>query len=223
MSFRGSEDPAEDEAEGPADGVAEAQPVPGMPGNTLKLTDPRTMRGLAHPARIAIFEHLVLDGPATATECAEVTGLSPSACSYHLRALAKYGFAEEDAGSAADGRQRPWRARVVSFMVADDPSEPTGVRTAGRLLQAAWETHFQQERQRYYRRRDSYSAEWQAAAGFSQSYVHVTAAELQTLQGKLGEVLEPYLRLEPAERPGGARRVMTLFDIVPAFEPEEDG
>jgi hypothetical protein len=30
------------------------------------------MRALAHPARIAILQHLVLDGPTTATECAEV-------------------------------------------------------------------------------------------------------------------------------------------------------
>jgi DNA-binding transcriptional ArsR family regulator len=79
------------------------------PKRDLKLTDPRLMRALAHPARIAIWQYLGLEGPATATECAEVVGMSPSACSYHLRALAGYGFAEEDPASAADGRQRPWR------------------------------------------------------------------------------------------------------------------
>ncbi len=39
-----------------------------------------------------------------ATECAQVAGLSPSACSYHLRTLARYGFVEED--RASRGRAR---------------------------------------------------------------------------------------------------------------------
>jgi DNA-binding IclR family transcriptional regulator len=46
-------------------------------------------------AALIFLQHLVLDGPATATECAEVAGLSPSPCSYHLRALARHGFVEE--------------------------------------------------------------------------------------------------------------------------------
>jgi hypothetical protein len=72
------------------------------------------MRALAHPARIAIWQHLGLEGPATATECAAVAGLSPSACSYHLRTLARYGFVEEDRSHAADGRERPWRVKIVA-------------------------------------------------------------------------------------------------------------
>ena len=64
---------------------------PGMPGNPVRLTDPKMMRALAHPARIAIWSHIGLRGSVTATECAEVAGLSPSACSYHLRTLARYG------------------------------------------------------------------------------------------------------------------------------------
>src|SRR5580693_2363001 len=102
------------EQDGPGAAGA-AGPAPGTPENPLQLTDARLMRGLAHPARLAILEHLVLDGPATATECADVAGLSPSACSYHLRALARYGLADEDPQSAADGRHRPWRAKFTAF------------------------------------------------------------------------------------------------------------
>src|SRR3984957_17015156 len=96
----------------------------GSPGNPLSLTDPRVMRALAHPARIEIWSHVLLEGPATATECAAVAGLSPSACSYHLRTLAKYGFVEEDPGHSADGRERPWRAAIYSFNVADGTGTP---------------------------------------------------------------------------------------------------
>src|ERR1022692_3219839 len=40
-------------------------PEPGSPELPLRLTDPRKLRALAHPARIAILQHLALDGPAT--------------------------------------------------------------------------------------------------------------------------------------------------------------
>ncbi|MGH3165700.1 MAG: ArsR/SmtB family transcription factor [Trebonia sp.] len=43
------------------------------------------MLEIAHPARLEIWQYIGLEGPVTATECAEVVGLSPSACSYHLR------------------------------------------------------------------------------------------------------------------------------------------
>src|ERR1700689_73839 len=114
--------------------MADESAAAGTAGNPLKLTDPRMMRALAHQARIAIWEYLGLRGPATATECAEVAGLSPSACSYHLRALARYGFVEEDLASAVDGRQRPWRARIIVFEMADKPGQPAAVRLASRML-----------------------------------------------------------------------------------------
>ena len=95
-----------------------------MPGNPVEITDPRMMRALAHQARIAIWTHLGLHGPATATEVAGIAGLSPSACSYHLRTLARYGFVEEDRTVAADGRERPWRARLLAFTMQDRPDTP---------------------------------------------------------------------------------------------------
>ena len=72
-----------------------------------KLTDPRAMRAVAHPIRIALLEVLGTEGPLTATEAGERIGESPTTCSFHLRQLAKYGFIEEVAGVA--GRKRPWR------------------------------------------------------------------------------------------------------------------
>ena len=51
------------------------------------LTDPRAIKALAHPARLAVIDELFAGRQLTATECAEIAGLSPSAMSYHLRAL----------------------------------------------------------------------------------------------------------------------------------------
>src|SRR5262245_27962599 len=76
------------------------------------------MRALAHPARLEILELLSLakEG-ATATECAEVVGLSPSATSYHLRALAKVGMIQEGP-SRGDGRERVWQASHQHYSVS---------------------------------------------------------------------------------------------------------
>jgi DNA-binding transcriptional ArsR family regulator len=191
----------------------------GTPERPLKVTDPRAMRALAHPARIAIMQHLGIEGPATATECAEVAGLSPSACSYHLRALAGYGFVQEDLSSAADGRHRPWRARVVAFSFGDEPGEPAAVRAAGQMLKQSIEAHIDEIREQYRDRQDEYAAEWGAACGLTQDVVHVTPEELPALRGELRDLLGRYRRLDPSERPRGARRVLALQEFVPWFDP----
>ena len=194
---------------------------PGMPGNPIELTDPQMMRALAHQARIAIWTHLGLHGPATATECAEIAGLSPSACSYHLRTLAKYGFVEEDPDSAADGRERPWRARVLAFTMTDSPDAPAAIKVANRLLVENMRASVEEVRVRYVARKSEYPADWQAAAGEVFSVAHVTPDELDRLRAQVLEVMAPYVRLEPASRPAGALPVSVSLDLFPWFGPEE--
>ena len=180
------------------------------------------MRALAHPARIAILQHLGLDGPATATECAAVAGLSPSACSYHLRALARYGFVEADPSSAADGRQRPWRARVISMSLEEgDPGQTAAVRAAGRLLTDSLAARFDEVRAAYRDRASAYPEEWRVSFGWHQDVVHVTADELGELRAEAAALLARYRRLDPAQRPPGAHRVYALLDLVPWFDPGE--
>ena len=204
------------EPEKPAGGAE-----PGMPGNPVRLTDPKMMRALAHPARIAIWMHIGLRGSATATECAEVAGLSPSACSYHLRTLARYGFVEEDRAAAADGRERPWRARLLAFTMEDRPDEPAAGRVASRLLVENIRAAAEEIRVRYLDRKSEYPADWQAAAGEMFSVAHVTPDELNELRAKVLEVMIPYARLDEAERSPGALPVRVMLDMFPWFRPEE--
>src|SRR5580693_9042819 len=75
----------------------------------LRFEDPRAIRALAHPARLAIINALASGEDLTATDCAAMTGLSPSATAYHLKLLQRFGFAEP-APPRPDGRERPWRA-----------------------------------------------------------------------------------------------------------------
>ena len=192
-----------------------------MPGNPIELTDPQMMRALAHQARIAIWTHLGLHGPATATECAEIAGLSPSACSYHLRTLAKYGFVEEDPDSAADGRERPWRARVLAFNMLDRPGAPAATQVASRLLVENMRAAAEELRARYLSRQSEYPANWQAAAGEVFSVAHVTPDELDRMRSQVLEVMAQYVRLDPASRTTGARPVRIMLDLFPWFGPEE--
>lgn len=194
--------------------------MPGTPGNPLSLTDPRMMRALAHPARLAIWHHLGLEGPATATECAVVAGLSPSACSYHLRTLARYGFVEEDRTNAADGRERPWRSKITALSLATEATTPA-VRDAARLLSASVHASAEELRESYQDRETEYPVDWQSALGTNYDVLHVTPEELNGLKQRIVELFGPYRRLSGGERPAGARRVHVTVDLNPWFEPDD--
>lgn len=91
----------------------------------LSISDPRALKALAHPARQRIIDLLHdHDVAITATQAAAACGLSPSAMSYHLRALEKWGIVERD-DSASDGRERPWRAVGSTLNVG--PSALSGI------------------------------------------------------------------------------------------------
>jgi predicted ArsR family transcriptional regulator len=211
MSFTSADSPAD-----PPDRPAEP-PAPGIPGKSIKLTDPETMRALAHPARIALWQHLLLEGPATATECAPIAALSPSACSYHLRQLARYGFVEQDQAAAANGRERPWRA-VVSSTTIEDLDDPVA-EMAAKLLNSSLEEHWREARNRYLAQQADYPADWRRAAGDDRTVLYVTADELLRLRDQIRELYVPLIRLSGQERPAGAQPVQGVIEFAPMFNP----
>ena len=73
----------------------------------MVITDPAGVKALAHPARLAVIDVLYAGEILTATQCAEIAGITPSAMSYHLRALEKHGIVVR-AEASSDGRERPW-------------------------------------------------------------------------------------------------------------------
>ncbi len=202
-------------------GATPKEQEPGSPENPLEITDPRALRALAHPARIAIMQHLALEGPATATQCADIAGMSPSACSYHLRALAKYGFVEEVPSVGLDRRHRPWRARVIAMSVGQDPDRPEAAPAAGRLLVESLVARAEEMRADYLDREATYPGDWQRAAGTSQDVLHVTPAELTEIRERIGQILAGYRRLRAQDQPAGARRVHAIVDFLPWFKPDD--
>lgn len=181
----------------------------------MTISDPQTLRALAHPARIAIMEHLAsTDGAVTATECAEVVGLSPSATSYHLRALAKFGLVAE-APSRGDARERLWRSPVQSWTIDAGRGADPSTRDAERTLVEAFLAGELERSRDWLRRAPDEPAEWYEAALLSESLLLLTAEELAAVNAAVLEVLRPYRKRGRTDPPPGARRVAVQYKALP--------
>ncbi|GAA2206290.1 helix-turn-helix domain-containing protein [Nonomuraea monospora] len=187
------------------------------------LSDPKAMRALAHPARLMILNRLRVEGSATATEVAEIAGITPSAASYHLRMLAKYGFVE-DAPPRGDGRERMWRGVDRPLSVGTRPDDEPDVRAAKAMLISAFRRDANAEADRALVNADMESEEWRDVTLFSRHRLRLDAAELGRLSRQIEELLEPYFaqRRDEKEAPEGARVVeaqVNLFPVVARAVP----
>lgn len=92
----------------------------------MVISDPQAVRALAHQARMEALDELFSSGRSrTATELASRSNLTPSAMSYHLRALERFGLVER-AASAGDARERRWKATGEQLVI-----QPLGGSQAG--------------------------------------------------------------------------------------------
>ncbi|MEV0825598.1 ArsR/SmtB family transcription factor [Nonomuraea rubra] len=174
------------------------------------------MRALAHPARLMILNRLRVEGSATATEVAEIAGITPSAASYHLRMLAKYGFVE-DAPARGDGRERMWRGVDRPLSVGVQPDDQPEVRAAKVLLIAAFRRDANEEAERALAASDLEPEEWRDVTLFSRHRLRVDAGELAELNRQIERVLEPYFARDRGEEvaPEGARVVEAQVNLFP--------
>ena len=186
------------------------------------LSDPRLMRALAHPIRLALIEVLTVEGPQTATEAGARLGESPSSCSFHLRQLAKYGFVEETGDGR--GRRRPWRmAQIGTTYDLQSPSAElsTAAETLGEMLQVRL-----LDRWRHWRRTaHSYPAQWRDVGGSYETVWWVTPDELKALEQEVRSLAMRWrLRLQnPGERPPGSLPVEFVSLVFPFRPPDGDG
>ena len=177
--------------------------------------DTAVMRAMAHPARLALLEHLRNGGPATATECAGVVGLSPSATSYHLRALARAGLVEAAPGRG-DGRERLWRFTAGRYAVTGVADLAPEGREALRALMESLLAWDEARVRRYLSQLDAEPPEWQDAAFFMDSTLQVTAEELTALSQAVYELLEPYRKDRRGDLPPGTRPVSVAIRALPS-------
>ena len=173
------------------------------------------MRALAHPARIAILEHLFAGNSGTATELAAVCGLSPSATSYHLRALAKAELIEE-APSRGDGRERVWQTGHRGFDVTVGPEGSLADQAAERELTSTFMDLEDARVREWLVRRSNESQEWYEASEILSARLLVTPDELKKLNEAIQNLLWPYGLTRRTDAPDGARAAHATYRTYPA-------
>lgn len=183
----------------------------------ITTSDPELLRALAHPARLAIIEHLAAHGgEITATEAAQVVGLSPSATSYHLRTLAKVNMIKE-APSRGDGRERVYsgaQSRKVEIATDADLADPATLAASERLLDAVLARN--EERIRRWRAAmHEESKEWADSSMIHEALIMLTQEEMQQVTDQLMAVLEPFRRSQRPEPPEGSRLVAVQLRAIP--------
>lgn len=178
----------------------------------LDITDPVALRALAHPARQRLITELFSGEVLTATEASEIVGLTPSATSYHLRALEKAGIVVRDE-PAADARERPWRAAADSINVRPEAHRAAGL-AASQTSMLGWFADLEAGLERATR----------ALAGgddvgmTSRGRLWLTDDEVRELTGQLHELVRGYQDRTRSHHPDGARPWDTFALVLPAEE-----
>jgi DNA-binding transcriptional ArsR family regulator len=183
------------------------------------LRDPRAIKALAHPARLAVLDEFFSGRKLTATECAEIAGLSASAMSYHLRALEKWGIVRRSEASE-DGRERPWEAAGSGLRIESD--EPRASVAGESMLIARMVDRQRTEALDWVGRNLKQHAGWEDVLAVSSSAFWLTEGEAKDLTTELAEVIERYERRDPESGPNHTRRIRISFMVVPtSAEPHE--
>ncbi|MBO2450505.1 winged helix-turn-helix transcriptional regulator [Actinomadura barringtoniae] len=183
-----------------------------------EISDPETLRLLAHPLRYKIAREL-RQGPATATTLARKLGLNTGATSYHLRQMAEHGFIEE-ASELGKGRERWWRTRARDVRFPPRSRQTDEARALLEEIKRLDLADTMERLARYQLVRDE-MGEWGDAELFSQSSILVTFEEARQFFEEYIALLYRYKR--PAgQTPAGARVMLARLVMFPEVTDEEE-
>jgi DNA-binding transcriptional ArsR family regulator len=175
-------------------------------------TDPRTLRAVAHPVRLDLLYLLRREGPLTASRCAELLGLTPKVCSYHLHLLGKYGLTEET--GEGKGRARPWRVRPIGLSYVHQPGESRAATSGADEFARTLLARDAQQIEAFIERRNTLPTSWRNVATMSSNPLRLTPEQLSALGTELFEVLKRYIALSEAPA-SGAHPVHLAMYAVP--------
>ena len=182
------------------------------------VNDPKTLRALTHPVRLALLEALALEGPLTATAAGELIGESPTTCSFHFRQLAKYGFVEE--ADAGPGRLRPWKIVSVGMRFSDVTEDPETSIAAKSLERLVFERAMDRFAN-YINSKAKFPKAWQEASQNIETILWVTPAELEAVTHEVLGIFNRFFdRIsDSSARPDGALPVEALMLTYPVRLP----
>lgn len=181
----------------------------------VEITDPKAIRALAHAARLEVISELYATQVShTATELAARTGLTPSAMSYHLRALQKWGIVAP-AENAGDARERRWKAAGTDFTISGGSVASPEIAVVDLELDAFRRRASAFAKARGARRQRGDAAEEPAAVVLSSNLLYLTNPQRKELKDRIREILREYELEDPTRIPEGAERVATLWSMIP--------
>jgi DNA-binding transcriptional ArsR family regulator len=182
----------------------------------VRLRDPGALRALAHPARLMVVDELYQGTERTASELAEITDLSASAMSYHLRALQKWGIVER-AEEREDGRERPWRAAGRSLSWGSDMS--LAATAAQDVIAGGYLEQLREAFRRWSLEEAKEGAAWREVAGLGRSFLWLTEEEAEAFSSELSATIQKHVEDRDAvEHPEGTRRVLCMVALVPTVD-----
>jgi DNA-binding transcriptional ArsR family regulator len=186
------------------------------PEKTVEITDPKAIRALAHAARLEVISELYESQLSrTATELAAQTGLTPSAMSYHLRALQKWGIVVP-AETTGDARERRWKAAGTDFNIVSGGSVASPELAVVDLELDV----FRRRALSYSRRRNEQRARGEvtdasAAMILSSKLLYLTKEQRVELNHRVDELLRDYELEDPASIPEGVDRMAIMWSLLP--------
>src|SRR4051812_44109079 len=175
-----------------------------------EVTDPKAMRALAHPVRIALLEALTTHAQLTATEAGEIVGESPANTSFHLRQLAKYGYVEEAEGGT--GRRRPWKRKHLGMSFTEVHDDPETAAAARQLSRVFTDRYLARAAQGLEENR-SLPDEWRKVLGWNQMDLYLTPDEVDQIDKAILDLMFETFgerRVRTEATPENAERVEIL-------------
>jgi DNA-binding transcriptional ArsR family regulator len=187
---------------------------PSPPTGSVVLTDAAAVKALAHPARLAVIDALYAGDVLTATQCAAVAGITPSAMSYHLRALEKHGIVRR-AEPGSDGRERPWMRAGDSLRTELRGDGASDLAVAGLLMDEA--LNLDRERLRRAIEADVPGGDSRGST-YEREQLILTVEESRELVAEIDKVTERY---KPDTRRGKAPEGASVyyFSLLLARDP----
>ncbi|MFE9246512.1 helix-turn-helix domain-containing protein [Nocardiopsis sp. NPDC006938] len=185
------------------------------PFENAAVLDARSLRGLAHPLRMRVYQ-LLQKSPATGKAVAERLGVSSASASYHLRQLEAYGFISEDP-ALGTSRERWWRADHSGFRLPErlDTEAPELTTALRHAIAAGWT-------ERLRAAVNEWSAQpegWREAQLMSDRTLRLTLGQMERLRAELVEVLDRHTA-EGGTGEAGERTVRVQLAAFPGADPD---
>jgi DNA-binding transcriptional ArsR family regulator len=181
------------------------------------MSDPRTLRAIAHPTRGRILDELGASGPMRAADLGAALGIPANQASFHLRQLAKYGVIQPAPEAARDKRDRVWKLqdeRGFRLDVQDIEKRPGGKAAVSvfRQNKAAWAHRLVDEVFTFKKRKDTFSA-------IVDQPLKLTKDEAAEFMGEVDEVLARWS--DKTRGRDESRRTYVFYAMVQPYP--EDG